>query len=92
MWWLANVGAMNPGRFGKGLSDLVALHGRPAIRSDLEKWVAERKQTGKPAKLEWYASEASSRITAPPAPPIVDAHGCLTDYGERITRPDAVRA
>jgi hypothetical protein len=90
--WTGLVGSMTPGRFGKALTAIVALHGWPAVRPDLQKWVAERKRAGKPCRVEYYASDASARITAPPPPAIVDEHGCLTEYGERITRPDTVSA
>lgn len=39
------------------------------------------------ASIDKYR-ELATRV----APPIVDEHGCLTEYGERITRPDRVPA
>lgn len=90
--WTELVGATSAGRVGTALTDIVALHGWPAVRPDLQKWVAERKRSGRPCRVEYYASEASARITAPPPPPLVDEHGSLTEYGERVTRPDKVPA
>lgn len=91
-WWEPTVGAMKPATFDRTLATIVTLHGWPAVFPDLKQWVAERKAARKPINLTWYASEASARITAAPPPPIVDEHGCLTEYGERITRPDKVPA
>lgn len=91
-WWVPAVGSMTPATLHKTLAPFVALHGWPAVFTDLQKWVAERKAGRKLSPLKWYADTASTRLTAPPAPPIVDEHGCLTPYGERITRPDKVPA
>jgi hypothetical protein len=85
-WWLANVGAMKPARFQAALRPFVEPHGWDAVLLDLQSWVKARKAAGKPTKLEWYADEAASRLTTM-RPPIVDEFGCLTEYGERITRP-----
>lgn len=90
--WTAAVGSCVPARFQKVLGPVVNLHGWPAVQADLSKWVKDRKARQKPCRLEWYGEEASARITAAPPPPIVDEFGCLTEYGERITRPDKVPA
>lgn len=91
-WWEQSVGAMTHGRFGKALSGVVAIHGWEPVQLDMGKWVAQRKLEQKACKLEWYADEASARITADP-PAVWDAvRKCLTPYGERMTRPDKVPA
>lgn len=83
---------MSHGRFGKALAGVVAVHGWEAVEQDMVKWVASRKAEQKACRLEWYADEASARITAEP-PVIWDAaKQCLTPYGERMTRPDKVPA
>lgn len=91
-WWTKAVGSMTHGRFGKALSGVVQAHGWPAVEGDMAAWVAKRKADDRTCKLEWYADEASARITAEP-PPMWDAERkCLTPYGERMTRPDKVPA
>jgi hypothetical protein len=91
-WWERSVGAMTHGRFGKALSGVVAVHGWEVVEQDLVRWVTARKAEQKPVRLEWYADEASARITAEP-PVIWDpVNQCLTPYGERVTRPDKVSA
>lgn len=83
--WVPLVGAITPARFHKALAPVVALHTWPVVWSDVQAWVKERNGTGKPCRLEWYAESASARITAPP---MWDSeNGCLTDYGERRSRP-----
>ena len=89
---MPTVGAISPAKVTKALGAVVGVHGWPAVFADLQKWVAERKLARKAINLDWYAAEASRRVTAPPAPAIVDEFGCLTEYGERITRPDKVSA
>ncbi len=84
--WLPLVGTITPKRFSSCLGPLVELHGWDVVWSDLAKWVTERRDEGKPVKLEWYAESASARI-AFVEPAIVDEFGCLTVYGERVTRP-----
>jgi hypothetical protein len=87
-WWVPLVGSMTPSRFQKALGPIVTLHTWPNVRPDLERWIRERKAQGKPCKLEWYAETASSRITGTGEPPLWDyERECLTDYGERVTRP-----
>ncbi|MGN6206031.1 DUF1376 domain-containing protein [Humibacter sp.] len=88
-WWVANVGDMNPGRFGKALSAVVGVFGWPPVFTDLQKWVAEQKGGERAVVLTWYADRASARLTASP-PPMYDYERMeLTPYGERMTRPDA---
>lgn len=88
--WQEIVGDVKPGEFGASLKAMVDRHGWPAVRTDLEKWLRERAAVGKPCKPAWYAGEVTARLA--PKPPIVDEHGQLTEYGERITRPAAVSA
>jgi uncharacterized protein YdaU (DUF1376 family) len=86
-WWLPNVGAMKPARFQSALSGVVEANGWPAVFTDAKAWVAAKKTAGKATKLEWYAEEASARLTRV-EPPLWDyERECLTDYGERATRP-----
>jgi hypothetical protein len=88
--WAGIVGAVAPGEFGKALKPMIVLHGWPAVRPDLEKWLRARLASGKPCKPAWYAGEVTARLA--PKPAIVNEHGELTEYGERITRPDKVPA
>lgn len=88
--WESIVGGVSHGEFGAQLKPMVALHGWPAVRPDLEKWLRDRVQSGRIAKPAYYAAEVTARLT--PKPPIVDEHGVLTEYGERMTRPDKVPA
>lgn len=88
--WLPLVGAMKPDLFYRTLAPIVDIHGWDTVWADLLEWVSARKSAQKPCKLAWYAEEASSRITTV-TPPLVDEWGCLTEYGERVTRPEAVR-
>lgn len=89
-WWVANVGDMNPGRFGKSLTAVVQVFGWPPVFADLQKWVAEQKDGGRAVVLNWYADKASARLTASP-PPMYDYERMeLTPYGERMTRPERV--
>lgn len=86
-FWLPTVGAMVPARMRKVLGPVVAVHGWERVFPDLKQWVAERTASGKPRKLDWYAEEASARIAAA-KPAMWDfERECLTEYGERITRP-----
>lgn len=87
--WVPLVGGMTPARFYKALNPIVTIHGWDVVWSDLLRWVETRKTQGKPTKLEWYADEASARITRV-TPPIVDEWGVPTEYGERLTRPAGV--
>lgn len=91
-WWVANVGAMSPGRLGKALTEVVALFDWPPVFADMQRWVADQKASGKALKLEWYAEVASARLTASPPPMYDYARMELTPYGERMTRPDKVPA
>jgi hypothetical protein len=86
-WWARYVGSCKPKRFSDALGPIVDVHGWPLVFPDLQLWVTQRKEARKPCRLEWYADEASARITAAPPPPLVDEFGCLTPYGELVTRP-----
>jgi hypothetical protein len=88
--WQSIVGTVPHGEFGKSLKPMIDLHGWPAVRPDLEKWLRDRASTGKPCRPAWYAGEVTARLA--PKPAIVDEHGTLTEYGERLTRPDKVPA
>jgi hypothetical protein len=88
--WASIIGAVPPGEFGKSLKPMVDLHGWPRVRPDLEKWLRERLESGRPARPAWYAGEVTARLA--PKPPLVDEHGQLTEYGERMTRPEKVSA
>lgn len=88
--WAEIVGSVSPGEFGAQLKPMVILHGWPAVRPDLAKWLRAKVAAGKPCKPAWYAGEVTARLA--PKPKIVDEHGQLTEYGERITRPDKVPA
>lgn len=88
--WTSLVGTIPHVQFGAALKPIVTLHGWPAVRTDLEKWVRQRVESGKPCNPTWYAKEASARLA--PKPPLVDEHGQLTEYGERMTRPEKVSA
>ena len=53
----------------------------------LVRWLTDRQAQGKTSlKLEWFADEYTA-FSKEAAQPIVDEHGCLTAYGERVTRP-----
>lgn len=84
--WIEFVGRMNAGRFGAALKPMVDKHGWPAIRVAMVRWIMERQATNQPCKVEWFADAATAEINRP-AQPMVDEYGCLTAYGERLTRP-----
>lgn len=88
--WTTLVGTIPLEQFGAALKPIVVLHGWPAVRPDLEKWARGRIARGQACNPTWYAKEASARLT--PKPPLVDEHGQLTEYGERMSRPDKVPA
>lgn len=88
--WEGIMGSVGAGEFGKQLKPMIDLHGWPAVRPDLEKWLRERAKVGKPARPSWYAGEVTARLA--PKPKIRDDDGTLTEYGERLTRPDKVPA
>lgn len=84
-WWQETVGRMPAGRFGKVLKPAVDQHGWPAVKIALVRWVVEKQATGGPIKLEWFADEWS-RYLHLPEQPIIDEHGVLTPYGDKLTR------
>lgn len=88
--WADIVGDVKPGEFGGSLKAMVDRHGWPAVRLDLQKWLHERAALGKACKPAWYAGEVTARLS--PKPALVDKDGTLTEYGERLTRPDKVPA
>jgi hypothetical protein len=88
--WTTLVGTIPLEQFGAALKPIVHLHGWPAVRPDLEKWARGRIARGQACNPTWYAKEASARLA--PKPPLVDEHGQLTEYGERMSRPGAIPA
>jgi hypothetical protein len=88
--WQSVVGTVPHGEFGKALKPMIDLHGWPAVRPDLDKWLRERAAQGKPCRPTWYAGEVTARLA--PKPKIRNDDGTLTEYGERLTRPDKVPA
>lgn len=88
--WESIAGAVTPGELGKSLKSMVVLHGWPAVRPDLEKWLRERVAAERPCKPAWYAGEVTARLA--PKPPIRNPDGTLTEYGERKSRPEKVSA
>lgn len=84
--WTRLVGTVAHVEFGAALKPMILLHGWPAVQPDLEKWIAARVAQGKPCNPSWYAKEASARLA--PKPALVNEHGELTEYGERMSRPD----
>jgi hypothetical protein len=88
--WTTLVGTIPLEQFGQALKPIVHLHGWPAVRADLEKWARARIARGQACNPTWYAKEASARLA--PKPPLVDEHGQLTEYGERMSRPGAIPA
>lgn len=91
-WWVPNVGEITHGQFGKHLSAIVMLFGWEPVFSDMQRWVREQQANGRGLKLAWYAEVASARLKAE-RPPMYDYERMeLTDYGERMSRPDKVPA
>lgn len=88
--WQSIAGTVAHGEFGAQLKPMIDMHGWPAVRPDMEKWLREQIAAGKGVKPAWYAGVVSARLAK--KPPIVNEHGELTEYGERITRPDKVPA
>lgn len=84
-WWQETVGRMTPGHFGKVLKPAVEQHGWPAVKLALVRWVIEKQATNEKMRLEWFAAEWS-RYLHLPEQPIIDEHGVLTPYGEKLTR------
>lgn len=82
-WWSASVGVISEPRFGKGLKDAVVTHGWPKVFAALKEYVADAKQRGKPAKLEWFAGEIVRWIEWV-GMPATDANGDLTPRGKAV--------
>jgi hypothetical protein len=82
-WWSANVGVIAEPRFGKGLKDAVVTHGWPKVFSALKEYTKDAKHKGKPAKLEWFASELIRWIEWA-SMPATDNNGDLTPRGRAI--------
>jgi hypothetical protein len=82
-WWSANVGVIAEPRFGKGLKDAVVTHGWPKVFSALKEYAKDAKHKGKPAKLEWFASELIRWIEWA-SMPATDNNGDLTPRGRAI--------
>jgi hypothetical protein len=82
-WWSANVGIIPEPRFGKALKDAVVTHGWPKVFSALKEYAKDAKHKGKPAKLEWFASELIRWIEWA-SMPATDNNGDLTPRGRAI--------
>lgn len=88
--WADIVGTVKPAEFHREIQPIVHRHDWPAVRLDLGKWLRDRVAIGKPCKPAWYAGEATARLK--PKPPMLNPDGTLTEYGERMSRPEKVPA
>lgn len=63
--WVKNIGAMNPGRIGKELKDLVGVHGVDAVRTALVVYAEEGPEK---RDVRWFANDYGNwaRIAAMP--------------------------
>lgn len=87
--WSDRVAPVKHGRLGKALLDLHSLYGPEKLEAGLLAYIDGT--AGKTRKLEWFADDAVRWIAPTPMPPLVDEHGDLTEYGERMSRPPGYR-
>ncbi len=78
------------GRYGKAFKRLENMYGAAETLRRWEVCLSVKGVFATPEELglHWSAYEATQVVVDQP---IVDAFGCLTEYGERITRPRALR-
>lgn len=60
--WAQNVGETTVALLRRHLGAAIARHGESAVRSAIVDYAAARQAMGKPAKLEWFASEVAMYV------------------------------
>ncbi len=78
------------GRYGKAFKRLESIHGSVETLRRWEVCLARKKAYATPEELGLHWSDYDT-VPTEPEQAIVDAFGCFTEYGERITRPRMLR-
>ncbi len=79
------------GRYGKAFKRLEAIYGSVETLRRWEVCLSKKRHYASPEELGLHWSDYESVRAVEPEQPIVDQFGCFTEYGERVTRPRAMR-
>lgn len=92
--WKSCVGKATEAAIAKELGDPVETHGADNITAAITLYAKSKRAAGKAMKLQWFAEDVVTWVIRAQEAnqPIVDEFGSLTEYGERVTRPDKVPA
>lgn len=92
--WRSNVGKITEAAIQRELGEPVEQHGEEKIQAAIRLYAKAKRSAGKAMKLQWFAEDVVTWVLRADEAnqPIVDEHGELTPYGERLTRPDKVPA